>query len=55
MAIIEINTRIQHKHDLEINWLKATDFIPLAGELIYDKEVDAAGNVLLDTLDFIIS
>lgn len=42
-----VYTRIQNKHDLEVNWKKATGFIPLAGELvIYDKEVDAAGNVL---------
>jgi hypothetical protein len=42
-----VNTRIQNKHDLEVNWKKAVGFIPLAGELvIYDKEVDAAGNIL---------
>lgn len=36
-----IQSRIQHKHDTEANWLKATNFIPKAGELIiYD--VDAA-------------
>ena len=41
-----IKTRIQNKHDFEINWLDAT-FIPYAGELIiYDKEVDVNGNVL---------
>ena len=28
------NTRIQHKHDVEANWLKATTFAPKAGELI---------------------
>ena len=34
-----INTRIQHKHDIEANWLKAINFIPLASELIiYDKD-----------------
>ena len=32
-----LNTRIQHKHDTEINWSKATGFIPKQGELIvYD-------------------
>ena len=32
-----MNTRIQHKHDIEANWLKATNFTPLAGEIIvYD-------------------
>lgn len=31
------NARIQQKHDVEANWLKATTFIPKAGELIvYD-------------------
>ena len=34
-----IQTRIQHKHDTEANWLKATNFIPKAGELIiYDVD-----------------
>ena len=42
-----ISTRIQNKHDLEVNWKKATGFIPLAGEwIIYDKEVDSEGNTL---------
>ena len=32
-------TRIQHKHEPEANWLQATNFIPLAGELIiYDVD-----------------
>ena len=32
-----INSRIQHKHDIEANWKKATTFIPKQGELIiYD-------------------
>ena len=34
-----IQTRVQHKHDIEANWLLATNFIPLAGELIiYDVD-----------------
>ena len=34
-----IQSRIQHKHDTEANWLKATNFIPKAGELIiYDVD-----------------
>jgi hypothetical protein len=38
---------IQHRHDLEANWNAATTYIPLQGEIIvYDAEVDAAGNVL---------
>jgi hypothetical protein len=33
----EIVSRIVHKHDTEANWLKATSFIPLLGEIIvYD-------------------
>ena len=40
-------TRIQFKTDLEVNWLKATNFIPKKSELIiYDKEIDAEGNIL---------
>ena len=32
-----ISSRIQHKHDLEINWNKALNFIPKIGEIIvYD-------------------
>ena len=32
-----INTRIQHKHDVESNWNRAENFIPLIGEIIvYD-------------------
>lgn len=35
----EFFTRIQHKHDIEANWLKATNFIPLVGEIIiYDSD-----------------
>lgn len=33
----KITSRIVHKHDIETNWNKATNFIPLKGELIvYD-------------------
>ena len=43
----KINTRIQNKHDFEVNWLQASNFTPMAGEIIvYDKEVDKDGNVL---------
>lgn len=46
-SIKEVFMRIAHKHDIEANWLKASDFIPLQGELIvYDCEVDANGNTL---------
>lgn len=34
-----LKTRIQNKHDLEANWTKAENFIPLAGEVIvYDQD-----------------
>lgn len=38
-----LKTRIIHKHDIEANWMKATNFIPLQGEIVvYDieKETD---------------
>lgn len=32
-------TRIMHKHDIEANWLVATNFVPFEGELIvYDPD-----------------
>lgn len=32
-----MNARIQHKHDIEANWIKAVNFIPKIGEIIiYD-------------------
>ena len=35
----EVRARMQQKHDIEANWLKAVDFIPLAGEIIvYDAD-----------------
>lgn len=47
-----VYTRIQNKHDLEVNWMRATGFIPLDGELVYyDKEVDNQGNTLTITLN----
>ena len=34
-----ISSRIIHKHDIEANWNKATNFIPKAGEIIvYDRD-----------------
>ena len=34
-----MNARIQQKHDIESNWLKAVNFIPKQGELIvYDRD-----------------
>lgn len=34
-----MKARVQHKHDVEANWLKATNFTPLASEIIvYDPD-----------------
>lgn len=34
-----MKARVQHKHDVEANWLKATNFTPLASEIIvYDTD-----------------
>lgn len=60
---IPIKTRIQHKHDIEANWLLATNFVPLAGELIiYDIDAEHSferfkvGNGVdnVNTLPFVI-
>ena len=43
----EMNTRVINKHDYEVNWVKATNFIPKRGELIiYDAEFDDLGNTV---------
>ena len=43
MSEKNISSRIQHKHDIEANWLKATNFVPKAGELvIYDVDSNNA-------------
>lgn len=42
MSNKEMKTRIVHKHDLEKNWDRASNFIPLEGEIIiYDIEQSA--------------
>lgn len=34
-----MNIRVENKHDIETNWLKATGFTPLNGEMIiYDAD-----------------
>ena len=39
MANKNLNARIVLKHDIEENWLKAENFIPLTGEIvIYDAD-----------------
>ena len=50
MALKEVKTSIRNKYDLEVNWMRAEKFVPMAGELvIYGKEIDPeTGEVLLD-------
>lgn len=38
-----MSMRVQHKRDVEANWLKAKNFVPLDGELIV-YEVDENHN-----------
>lgn len=39
MADKVLNARMQQKHDIEANWCKAVNFIPLQGEIIvYDTD-----------------
>lgn len=41
MSEKKFNARIVHKHDIEANWLKATNFIPKQGEIIiYDIDTN---------------
>lgn len=50
MSEQRLNTRVINKHDIEVNWLKAVNFIPKKGEIIvYDIEVDENGEVLKDS------
>ncbi len=51
MSEKKVKTRIQQKHDIEANWIKAnnssTPFVPMAGEIIiYDIEIAADGSPL---------
>ena len=39
MANTNIKARVIHKHGVQANWEKATDFIPMKGEIvIYDTD-----------------
>lgn len=44
-----IKTRIVHKHAIEANWAKATNFVPKQGELIIydDRYIDSNGQVVI--------
>lgn len=47
-----IKTRIQNKHDIEVNWFKATGFVPFEGELlIYDAETQDTFDAAYSTLN----
>ena len=57
----KFNTRIALKHDIEANWVKATNFIPLKGEMIiYDPDTESPfyrtkigdGSTKINDLDF---
>ena len=51
-----LQTRIQNKHDIEANWNLATNFIPLAGEIIIYDDLNKIkignGTTLLSNLPF---
>ena len=56
-----LNSRIIHKHDVEVNWLKAVNFIPKQGEIIvydrddtynYERIKIGDGNTLVSALPF---
>ena len=52
----QMKTRIVHKHDIEVNWQKAINFVPKQGELIIydDRYVDTDGveHVVADAVRF---
>lgn len=57
-----MKARVQHKHDIEANWLKATNFTPLASEIIvYDPDENydyprikiGDGNTNINNLPFV--
>ena len=58
----QINSRIINKHDTEVNWDKAENFIPLLGEIIiydidenydYERFKIGDGQTLVSELPFI--
>lgn len=63
MADQHIKSRIVHKHDIEKNWLKATNFIPMKGEIIvydidenynYERMKIGDGTTVVSSLQFVI-
>lgn len=64
MAEKNIKSRIVHKHDTELNWNKATNFIPKQGEIIvydidsnhsYERIKIGDGVTNVNNLPFVIS
>lgn len=64
MAEKNIKSRIVHKHDVESNWNKATNFIPKQGEIIvydidsnhnYERIKIGDGVTNVNNLPFVIS
>ena len=62
MAEKRLNTRIIHKHETEADWLLATNFIPLQGEIIiydidsthnYERVKVGDGKTLVSALPFV--
>jgi len=63
MAEKSLNSRIINKHDVEANWIKATNFIPKQGETIvydidenydYERLKIGDGVTLVSNLPFVI-
>lgn len=57
----QIKTRVINKHDIEANWIKAINFIPLQGEIIvydvddnynYERFKIGDGKTLINALPF---
>lgn len=64
MSSKEIQSRIIHKHDIEENWNKATNFIPKQGELIiydidsnysYERFKIGDGITVVNSLSFVFN
>ena len=53
MAEKKIYGRAVQKHDVEANWLKATNFIPMQGEIIvYDRDDNVTDESLKGTYSY---
>ena len=63
MATKNVKTRITMKHDIEENWLKAENFVPLDGEfVVYDADAKnphprlkiGNGSTVVNNLPFVV-